>query len=105
MLERTYQAQLIKRIHHILPGSMVLKNDANYIQGFPDLLVLYRHKWAALEVKPSLDSDYQPNQKYYLEKLGSMSFAACISPENEEEVLDALQHSLRSRRTPRFSVA
>jgi len=44
-----------------------------------------------LEVKASETSPEQPNQGYYVEKMNRMSFAAFIFPENEEEVLTALQ--------------
>jgi hypothetical protein len=40
----------------------------------------------------------QPNQDYYVEQLDEMSFAAYIYPENEEEVLSALQQAFESPR-------
>lgn len=70
---------------------MVLKNDTQYLQGVPDLLVLYGRTWAMLEVKASADSAAQPNQYYYVRKLDQMSFAAFIYPENEDEVFHDLQ--------------
>lgn len=75
---------------------MVIKNDANYIQGFPDLLVLYKNKWAALEVKKEAKAHHQPNQDYYIRTLGEMSFASFIFPENKEEVLNAMEQALES---------
>lgn len=51
MLESEFQAKLIKELEDIFPNCMILKNDANYIQGFPDLLILYEDRWAALECK------------------------------------------------------
>jgi hypothetical protein len=101
--ERDYQQYLIRHLKELFPGCVVLKNDPEYIQGFPDLLVLYGNKWAALEVKASHRSAEQPNQAYYVEQLDFMSFAAFIYPENEEEVLNALQHTFRSRRAARVS--
>lgn len=80
-----------------------MKTDANYIQGFPDLLILFNAQWAALEVKASPTSPRQPNQEYYVEMLDDMSFSAFICPENKEEVLDALQRSFRPRRPSRIS--
>lgn len=94
MRENQYQAYLIKRIKSELPGCVVLKNDPTYIQGMPDLLVLFEDRWAALEVKASEKSAIRPNQEYYVSLLDSMSFAAFIYPEIEEMVLDALQRSL-----------
>lgn len=93
MSESKYQAKLIKTIRAILPGCVVLKNDPNYIQGIPDLIVLYQNKWAALEVKLRENSRHRPNQEYYVDLMDEMSFADFIYPENEREVLDALQRS------------
>ena len=102
MLEGPYKTRLVRRIERDLPGSFVLKNDANYLQGIPDLTVLFRTRWGMLEVKTSEDAPFQPNQEFYLEHLGDMSFARCIYPENEEEVLHELYRSLTLRRTSRI---
>lgn len=99
MREADYQAYLIKRIEEeILPGCLVIKNDANYRQGIPDLTVFNHDRWAFLEVKASEKSKERPNQRYYIEWAKDGSFAEFISPENEEEVLNALQRSLARRR-------
>jgi hypothetical protein len=97
-LESKFQANLIKELKHLFPGCMVLKNDSNYIQGVPDLLILYRKHWAALECKRASDSRVQPNQPYYVKEMDKMSFASFIYPENKEDVLDGLQSAFRSRR-------
>lgn len=97
MTESVYQAKLIKRLKQMFPGCMVLKNDEQYIQGILDLTILYHNVWAMLEVKAAQTSPFQPNQEYYLELFGEMSFAAVIYPENEAEVLDALQETFASR--------
>lgn len=81
MLERDYQGKLIRRIKDRFPKAVVLKNDPNYIQGFPDLLILNDDKWAALECKRSPSEPHRPNQDYYIEKLEAMSFASFIFPE------------------------
>ena len=97
-LERDFQAKLIKEIKQIFKGCIVMKNDSSYIQGIPDLLILYRDKWAALEVKKSATASHRPNQEYYVELMDEMSFASFIYPENKEEVLYELQQTLFSRR-------
>lgn len=97
-LERDFQAKLIKEIKQIFKGCIVMKNDSSYIQGIPDLLILYRDKWAALEVKKSGTAHHQPNQEYYVELMDEMSYASFIYPENKEEVLYELQQTLFSRR-------
>lgn len=91
--ESDFQASLIKEIKERFPGSVVLKNDANYIQGFPDLLILKDDRWAALECKRSKDAVKQPNQSYYVDKLNGMSYASFICPENKENVLDELEQA------------
>lgn len=95
MLERNFQSGLIKDLKKMFPGCMVLKNDASYLQGVPDLLIMHGPKWAALECKKSATAKRQPNQEYYVDKMNQMSYAAFISPENKEEVLHELQSALR----------
>jgi hypothetical protein len=96
--ENRYQAGLIKRIEARFPGCIVLKNDPDYIQGIPDLLVLFDGKWAALECKRSSTAKHRPNQDYYVERMNSMSFASFIFPENEKRVLDEMESALGSGR-------
>jgi len=91
MAERDYQSSLIKKLERMLPGCFILKNDPGYLQGVPDLLILYGGRWAMLEVKANAKAKVQVNQPYYVDLLNSMSFAAFIHPENEQEVLDALR--------------
>lgn len=96
MRESQYQAQLIKRIKRMLPGCVILKNDSSYLQGVPDLLVLYNERWAMLEVKLSADAKRQPNQSYYVELLDNMSWCSYIYPSIESTVLNDLQRTLES---------
>lgn len=103
MLESVYQSKLIKKIKRLLPGCLILKNDTDYIQGIPDLLILFENKWAMLEVKASASAPNQPNQEWYVCELDEMSFAAFIYPDIEEEVLDALQQTLRVSGSSRIS--
>lgn len=98
MTENKYQAKLIKTLGRRFPGCEILKTDSGFQQGIPDLIVLYDHMWAALEVKASADSKFQPNQEYFVDHLNHMSFAAVIFPENEAEVLDALQQAFEISR-------
>jgi len=94
--ENKFQADLIKEIKSILPGCIVMKNDPNYLQGIPDLLILYEGKWAALECKASSSSPRQPLQDYYINYMNKMSYASWIYPENKEDVLDELLQALRA---------
>lgn len=102
MLESAYQARLVKKLKELFPDCVILKNDPNYQQGIPDLIILYRDKWAMLEVKKGSASRQQPNQGYWLRLLDNMSFASLISPDNEEGVLIDLQFAFETRRVTRL---
>ena len=73
-----------------------MKNDSSYIQGIPDLIILFEDKWAALEVKKSAKASHRPNQEYYVDLMDRMSFAAFIYPENKEEILYELCKAFQS---------
>ena len=97
-LEKRFQSELIKELRELFPGCIILKNDPTYIQGIPDLLILFEDKWAALEVKKSITASHRPNQEFYVNKMGRMSYANFIYPENKEVVLNELQETFFSRR-------
>lgn len=96
MLESKFQAGLVKELKQLFKGCIVMKNDSSYIQGIPDLLILYGDKWAALECKKTAKASKRPNQEYYVGLMNKMSFAKFISPENKEEVLHDLQKAFKS---------
>lgn len=83
----------------IFPGCIVTKLDSGHIQGIPDLLILYRDKWAILECKKS-EYDYihhkRPNQEHYVGMLNEMSFSRFIYPENKEAVLNELREAFET---------
>lgn len=91
MAETRYQRELKKRLHNAFPNCMIIRNDPKQAQGIPDLLLLYKSYWAALEVKDHEGAPFQPNQEWFLEYMDDMSFASVIHPQNEEEVIRALQ--------------
>lgn len=95
MLESKFKTELSKKIKKMFPGAIVLHLDPNEIQGMPDLLVLYKNKWAALEGKKNKNSSHRPNQDYYVDLMNKMSFSRFVYPENEEEVLDELQQAFK----------
>ena len=96
MLESQFQSKLIKELKKLFPGCIVMKSDSGYLQGIPDLLILFNDKWAALECKQPAGAKKQPNQEYYVGKMDEMSFSRFICPENKEEVLHDLQQSFQS---------
>lgn len=89
--ENKFQSELKKELKEMFPGCIVTKLDSGDIQGIPDLLVLYKDKWATLENKRSEKAVRQPNQEYYVETMNNMSFSRFIYPENKEEVLTELK--------------
>lgn len=92
-----YKAKLVVELNARFPGCEIISLDPAYtFQGIPDLLILFRDRWAMLEVKKASNAKRQPNQPYYVDYFDRMSFCAFIYPENEEEVLDALQQALSS---------
>lgn len=95
--ENEFQKDLKREIHQRFPGSIVLKNDPNMIQGIPDLLVLNGPHWAALEVKQHAKAKHRPNQDVYVERMKGMSYASFIYPENKEEVLNEMARLFEDR--------
>jgi hypothetical protein len=98
MLESVYKTKLNKKLRQMFPGCVILVNDSAFMQGVPDRTIFYGTKWAMLEVKrkkPTSPDDFEPNQEWYIEMFDKMSFCACIYPENETEVLRAIQLALQ----------
>lgn len=96
MRESAFQAGLKRELKAMFPGCIVTKMDSGDIQGIPDLLILYKNKWATLENKRSANASKRPNQEYYVNKMDEMSFSRFIYPENKEEVLDELRKAFKS---------
>ena len=94
--EGQFKTRLITRLRSMFPDCIILKNDPTYLQGIPDLTVLWKNKWALLETKRESEAHKQPNQQYYIERGRKWSYAAFVCPENEEEVLHDLQHAFRT---------
>jgi hypothetical protein len=101
VLERDFEPQLVERLRTMFPGCVVLKNDSAYLQGVPDRVILYRDRWAMLEVKKSERAPKRPNQDFYVDLLNEMSFAAFVYPANEEDILRELQETFGSGRNSR----
>lgn len=105
-LESNFQRELKKELKARYPGCFVLKNDPSMNQGIPDLTILYKDKWACLEVKKSeavakTKSGKQPNQDIKIDILDSMSYAKFIYPENKEDVLNELDRTFGLQRPTR----
>ena len=98
-----YKTKLIKTLNELFPGCTIMHNNAAHKQGVPDMTIFYGERWAMLEVKAAENSPRQPNQEYWVNFYNEQSFESFIYPENEEEVLNALQHALAPRGITRNS--
>ena len=98
MLESQFQAKLIKELKKLFPGCIVMKSDSGYLQGIPDLTVLWNRCWAMLECKKSSHEIHQPNQDLYIQMADNLGFGRFIYPENKEAVLDEMERSFKIRR-------
>ena len=96
MLEAGFKTKLCSELKEMFPGCFISHLDPNETQGVPDLLILWRDRWAMLEGKKNAEASVGPNQKYYVNLFDEMSFAAFIFPENKEEVLYDLQRSFQA---------
>ena len=96
MVESKFQSILIKELKKRFKGCVVVKNDANYMQGIPDLTIYYGNRWAMLETKRSEDAPHRPNQDYYVSLFNSMSYAAFIFPENKEVILNEMEQAFKT---------
>lgn len=96
MLENRFKTKLIREIKDRFPGCIITHLDPNEIQGIPDLLILYKDKWVALEGKKTANASIRPNQLYYVDQMNTMSYASFIYPENKERVLDEISQLFKS---------
>ena len=96
MRENEFQPEVIKELYKMFPDCFVMKNDANYRQGFPDLSVFIGPYYILLECKKSKkEMRYpRPNQDYYIDAVNAMGgFARFIYPENKEAVLNEIRQT------------
>jgi len=100
MRENVFKAKVIEKLKKALGPCVVIKiSPVNQIEGFPDLLILYEERWAALEVKKSERAYAGSNQEWWIMHLGQMgAYTNFIYPENMSEVLNEVQHALQSHR-------
>lgn len=90
--ESEFKSKLYKEIRDRFPGSEVLPNDANYLQGVPDATVYFPNgRYMLLEGKRASNSHRQPNQCYYVNESPLRNNAMFVHPENKEEVLSELE--------------
>lgn len=95
--ESDFKNGLYNEIRKRCPGSEVIPNDANYLQGFPDATVyLPNGKYILLEGKKTANSARQPNQDYYVNQSPLSPNAMFVYPENKKEVLKEIERRYKS---------
>lgn len=98
MLEKDFQKKFVRELEAIFDGCILIKNDAGYIQGFPDWTMFYKNKYAVLEIKKNKNAQHQPNQDYYVDLINSMGFARFVYPENKNDVIEDLKRYFKKRK-------
>lgn len=92
---RFQKEDVIDRLQSLIPGSIVLKNDPTYLQGIPDLTVIYGARCALLEVKRDAKAGRRPNQEFYVKAIRDQGgYASFVYPENLDTVLDEVKDFL-----------
>ena len=90
-LERDFQKETKYKLKVVFPGCIIKRNSTDDIQGFPDITVFWRGKFAMLEFKRSESASKRPNQEYWIEQIRSIGgYADFIYPENEEVIFTEL---------------
>lgn len=97
--ESDFQRKLKEELESTFDGCIVTKLDPTFKQGIPDLLILYKDRWATLECKRNSKASCRPNQvgdkklnrKGYVDRMNEMSFSRVVYPENKEEVINELR--------------
>ena len=94
--ESEFKTKLYKEIRERFPGTEVLPNDANYIQGIPDATVYCPNgRYLMIESKRATASSRRPNQEYYINESSLSDNAMFAHPENKEEVFSEIERRYR----------
>lgn len=94
MDENAFQRKVIRRLKDEFPECVVMKQDASYKQGIPDLVIFFHDKYAMLECKKSQTASHQPWQDYYISKFNKWAYASFVYPENVDQVFGELKEAL-----------
>lgn len=93
-LESDFEADFMERLDAAMPEpGFWIKGNSAMRQGMLDRMYLNGGHWAALEFKKDAKAAKQPNQPHYVEKLGEMSYASFVYPENADEVISGIQQA------------
>lgn len=91
LLESEFQKKFKERLLERYPGAIYLKNDPNYLQGFPDSTILINGHCFVLETKREPNSPKQKNQAYYVDHINqSGGYARFVRPENADIIFEEI---------------
>lgn len=90
MLESEVQKQFIDWVYNAFPEAIVMKNDASYLLGVPDLTIIVRSRWAFIETKKCSNSHKQPLQEDYIQYADTWAFGAFVDKDNAYRVFNEL---------------
>lgn len=95
-LESSFKAKLKAELKKEFEGCILIDLDPTMNQGIPDMMMLYKNKWAALECKRNKNAKRRPNQEYYVARMNEMSYSSFIYPENKEDIINELREEFKS---------
>lgn len=101
MLESKFKKKFKEKLLEIRPNVEIFEPDPSRRRSAPDMMIFdgvngdkEDQVWAALEFKRAKDADCRPNQPHNVERLNRKGYATFVYPENEQEVLYALEQLL-----------
>lgn len=92
MSEATFRTKFLKDVKDLSPDIFIEFADPQRCNGIPDVIIFYKKKFARIETKRSKIASKRKHQEYYIKYFNSQGiYAAFLTPENKEEVFNALR--------------
>jgi hypothetical protein len=92
MSEATFRTKFLKDVKDLSPDIIIEFADPQRRNGIPDVIIFYKKKFARIETKRSKNASKRLHQQYYIDYFNSQGiYAAFLTPENKEEVFNALR--------------
>lgn len=89
--ESAFKKKVKNKIQNKFNNIEIFELDSSRKRSIPDMLIVGRDCWAALEFKRSNKAHLQPNQAERISNLSKIGYAAFIFPENEEDIFHDLE--------------
>lgn len=92
MSEATFRTKFLKDVKDLSPDIIIEFADPQRRNGIPDVIIFYKKKFARIETKKSKNASKRLHQQYYIDYFNNQGiYAAFLTPENKEEVFNALR--------------